>query len=112
MAYVVLSRREYAHRWENIAGIALGPFWISALSLIPFLINLGIMLFVALKVARTKLNFSFLLFLLVLSAWQLTESLGRTFFTAETASLFVRILLYPMLFIPISGTLFILRLTG
>lgn len=89
-----------------------GPLGVTVLSLIPFLINLGIMLFVAFRGARTKLNFSFLLFLLVLSAWQLTESLGRTSFEAETAALFVRISLYPMLFIPIFGTLFILRLTG
>ena len=88
------------------------PLWVTFLSLIPFFINLCLLLFVALKGARTKLNFSLVLFLMVLSAWQLTESLGRTCLTAEGASLFVRISLYPMLFIPIFGTLFILRLTG
>jgi signal transduction histidine kinase len=92
--------------------LSFGPLWVTILSLVPFFINLGILLFVAVKGARTKLNFSFVLFLLVLAAWQLTESFGRTSLTAEGASLFVRISLYPMLFIPIFGTLFILRLTG
>lgn len=88
------------------------PLWLTIASLIPFLINLGVILFVVRRGTRTKLNFSFLLFLLVLCAWQLSESLGRTSFTAETASLFVKISFYPLLFIPTFGTLFILRLTG
>jgi signal transduction histidine kinase/PAS domain-containing protein len=88
------------------------PLWLTFLSLIPFVINLITLLYVALKGARNKLNFNFLLFLLVLCAWQLAESLGRTAALAETAVFFIKFSLYLMILIPVFGTMFILRLSG
>lgn len=97
---------------NELPDLSFGPTWVTVLSLVPFFFNLLILLFVAFKGARTKLNFSFVLFLLVLCSWQLTESFGRTSLTMEGAAMFVKISLYPMLFIPVFGTMFILRLSG
>jgi PAS domain-containing protein len=101
----------------RIGGTALpvfdfDPYWVAILSVLPGLINLFLFFYSVVKLPRTRLTFGFNTFVLLLSLWQITESLGRTASTAAASEFFVNISLYILILVPIFGIRFLLRLTG
>lgn len=101
----------------RIGGTALpvfdfDPYWVAVLSVLPGLINLFLFFYSVVKLPRTRLTFSFNTFVLLLSLWQITESLGRTATTAAACEFFVNCSLYILILVPVFGIRFLLRLTG
>ncbi|MFI5149707.1 MAG: ATP-binding protein [Bacteroidia bacterium] len=75
----------------------------------PVLINIGIILFVAFALPPSRTNTSFLIFVLLLASWQLSDGLIRLSHTASTAYDWTRIDNTLMLFLAPFAILFGLR---
>lgn len=88
------------YRWEIIF-----------LSVIPALINFGILAYVTAKFQKTKTNIYFSIFVFLLGMWQLTDAFIRFSRSEETASAWLRTSEVFLIFIIPAGILFILRFT-
>jgi len=89
-----------------------GRWEVTALSILPGLINLSIFFYVLFTFKKTKLNTSFLFFVLLLGLWQFTEGFMRMSLTIEAAKEWFRLSEMLLLFFVPFGILFILHYTN
>ncbi|CAN5549376.1 hypothetical protein BH10BAC1_BH10BAC1_07720 [soil metagenome] len=76
------------------------------ITIIPVIINLGIFIYVSLKIQRTRVTGYFSFYVFSLGMWQLCEGFVKMSITSETASKWNRMGLFFLLFVLLFGLLF------
>lgn len=83
-----------------------------ALSLLPAMLNACIFIYATLKLEKTKGNSFFILFVFLLTLWQVAEFFVRVSLTVEGAAVWYKISSIFSLFLLIAGNFFVFRFTG
>lgn len=85
---------------------------IVGLSLFPSLVNIIIFVYVLMMLPKSRINFSFAIFVFMVSMWQMSDGFMRLAIDVETAEDWFRIMGIFALFVTPFGVLFVLQFAG